>query len=227
MGARYTATEIGRPPGGALYIPTQSSFEFTVEAGSGTWTVLAQDPRIPVPQLATQVNAERVQIGAALSDVVTLAGDDGEDGVIQAVRYGPVPPPRSGRCGDVTLAQYRSAPALRVQTPVAGSVNHGNGTYTITGPVVRNAGCYGWAETVTLQPSGVTATSPPTAPHEATLVVAPTVAPQSTAVVPALAQTGAAFPVRRTVLVGLGLLLAGVLCLWAARRSTSTRSSSC
>src|SRR5579859_5448910 len=257
MGATYTATEIDRPANAALYIPVRSSFTFTVPDGGDTWTVLAQDPRMPVPRVSTQVNMERVMVGAALSDVVTVDGDDGEDGTIEATRYGPVSAPPTGRCSDLTPAQYAAAPALRIAVPIAGSVSRGNGTVTVAGPVVTRAGCYGWAEVLTLRPSGATVSSPPTAPHESTLVTTPPASPPTQApptqappaqtppthphtpaahlppravppTTPPLARTGTPFPVGRTVGIGSTLLALGVGFVWLGRRrTTSARSTSC
>jgi hypothetical protein len=176
IGARYTATEIARPVDGTLYIPVEPSTTFTVPDGATTWTLLARDPRIPVPSLGTQVTSERAVVGQRLSDVVTLAGNDGENGTIEATLYGPVAPPRSGGCADLSLAQYRAAAAQHVTAEVDGSRTGGNGTITVVGPVVVQPGCYGWAEQLTLRPSGATATSLPTAPHESSLVTLPALA---------------------------------------------------
>lgn len=174
MGAAYTATEIARPAGAALYIPVRASLTFTVPDGSSEWTVLAQDPRTPVPALSTQVSTERALVGDRLTDRVTITGDDGEDGTVDAVLYGPVAPPAGG-CGRLGLAAYQAARATHVLATVSGSVASGNGVLSVTSPPIADAGCYGWAETLTLRPSGATATSPPTAPHEATLVSRPVV----------------------------------------------------
>lgn len=173
IGATYTATEIGTPPGARLYVPVAASMTFTVPAGTGTWTVQAADPEIPAPQLATRASAQQAVVGETLSDAVTISGDDGEDGTVAATRYGPVPPPASGRCADLPLAAYLAAPAVRSTAAVSGTANGGNGTVSVTGPPVTAPGCYGWAETLTLTPSGATASSPPTAPLESTLVTQP------------------------------------------------------
>ncbi|MDT4893899.1 MAG: hypothetical protein QOE97_2934 [Pseudonocardiales bacterium] len=178
IGAEYTATELSVPPGAGLYIPAARSFTFTVPAGTNAWTVVAADPRIPVPALRTKVNLAEAIVGQVLSDTVTVSGNDGEDATISATRYGPVPPPASGRCADVTLAQWFAGPSASFTALVPGSVGGGNGDVVVTGTIVTRPGCYGWAEVLTLRPSGATATSPPTAPEESTLVTAPSVRTQ-------------------------------------------------
>jgi hypothetical protein len=243
MGATYTATEIAGPPGGPLYVPVKNTLEFTVPDGSAVWTLLAQDPRMPTPSLATQVTSERAVVGQSLTDVVTVTGNDGENGTIDAVLHGPVPAPRSGGCAAVTLAAYEAARATHVTAVLDGSVNSGNGDVRVTSPPVTAPGCYGWAETLTLQPSGAKASSPPTAPHESTLVTKPPVqvnvvpppgrvttppmtAPPATtpphrpnaSAPPELAQTGAPIPVVRTVLLGLGLIALGSSAMVATGR---------
>lgn len=237
MGARYTATEIDRPANGTLYIPLQNTLDFTVPDGTAAWTVLAQDPRMPTPTLGTQVTSEHALVGASLTDVVTVSGNDGEDATIDAVLYGPVPPPPSGSCADVSLTAYRAAHAVHVLASVSGAIGQGNGVVRITGPAVTAAGCYGWAETLTLRPSGATASSPPNAPHESTLVsapphtklvhptpnapTAPAPKPHTPQAVtsPPLAQTGVSAPVARTILLGLGLVAAGAAVMFAASRA--------
>jgi hypothetical protein len=238
MGATYVATEIAAPPQAQLYVPVQNTTRFTVPDGSGVWSLVSADPRRPAPSVATQVQSERAVVGESLTDVVTVGGNDGEDATIEAARYGPVPVPRSGRCTDVTLAAYQSAPAVRVTAPVSGSTSKGNGQFTITSPPVTAPGCYGWAETVTLRPSGATASSPPTTPHESTLVSPPPAVhrpvpptppthaqpppPRPPHIVqavptPPLANTGAAVRVRPALAAGIGLIGAGSVLILAAR----------
>jgi hypothetical protein len=240
LSATYSATEFAAPPGGQLYITVRNTLTFTVPDGSSVWRLLATNPRVPTPSLATQVTSARATVGQSLTDVVTVSGDDGEDGTIEAIRYGPVLPPRSGDCSRVRLASYLAARATHVSARVDGTVNGGNGEVRVTSPPVTAPGCYGWAETLTLRPSGATATSPPTAPHESTLVVrpptqvrvvpppprapAPPVASPpphrpDTPAPPELARTGAPIDVGRTALLGAGLVALGVLTVAGSARS--------
>ncbi|MCW2494827.1 hypothetical protein [Jatrophihabitans sp.] len=168
IGATYRATEIGVPNAATLYIPSKRTLRFTVPVGASTWTVSAADPAIPTPALHTSVTATQVVVGERLSDRVTISGDDGEAGVLTARLLGPVPPPGSGRCSDLPLAAYSAAPAQLLSAAV-----HGDGVVVVRGPVVTKAGCYGWAESLRLTPSGATAVSPPTAPDESSLVTSP------------------------------------------------------
>ena len=170
VGATYTVTEIATPPGGALYLPPDASITFTVPAGVGQWDVEFADPAKPTPALHTQASPQRAVVGQRLVDHVTVSGDDGEGGTIAATVFGPVRPPQSGQCSDLGLAAYRGAPAARFTATVSG-----NGVVDVTGPTVTQAGCYGWAETLTLTPSGVVVNSPPTAPGESLLVTQPSV----------------------------------------------------
>jgi len=107
-------------------------------------------------------------LGTVLSDDVTVAGDDGEPGVISATLYGPVAPPASMSCSDLTLAQWETGATQNFNVDVTG-----NGSYTVTGPASTSAGCYGWSDTVTLTPSGATSSSSPTDPGESTSVTVP------------------------------------------------------
>ncbi|MCU1656325.1 MAG: hypothetical protein JWO57_981 [Pseudonocardiales bacterium] len=175
VGETYTATEVGRPPGATLYIPAPASFTFTVPPGTSTWTLVAEDPEVPKPTVGTRVGVENAIVGQVLTDTVTVDGNDGEDATIRATLYGPITVPASGACTDLSLAQYTAGPSQTFTATVRGSDNRGNGDVVVTGPVVTKPGCYGWAETLTLTPSGATASSPPTAPHESVLVTAPAV----------------------------------------------------
>lgn len=143
--------------------------------------MIAQDPRIPTPALATRVQAARAIVGQTLTDTVAVTGDDGEDATIAATLFGPVPPPPSGACSDLSLAQYTAGPSRSFTASVRGSSNKGNGDVLVSGPVVTDPGCYGWAESLTLVPSGAKASSPPTAPNESTLVTVPAVATTASA----------------------------------------------
>jgi hypothetical protein len=173
VGATYYAKEIGVPAGAQLYIPAQSTMTFTVSPGVGPWTLVAKDPAIPTPSISTQVNVASAVLGQQLSDIVTVAGDDGENGTIHATLYGPLVPGPSAACSNLSLAQYLAAPAHQFTLPVSGSSARGNGVHRVLGPTVTKAGCWGWAETLTLTPSGASASSPPTAPNESTLASQP------------------------------------------------------
>jgi hypothetical protein len=96
-----------------------------------------------------------------VADSIDVTVDDGEPGTITGTLYGPLSPPASMSCADVTLAQWLAAPS-QVFTAVLGV----DGTGTVMGPVPTQAGCYGWAETVTLTASGATTTTPPTSVNE-------------------------------------------------------------
>jgi hypothetical protein len=238
LGVRYHATEVSGPrSGGSLYVPDKRTFDFTVPAGSGAWTLVARDPRMPTPTVTTRVGESVARIGARLSDVVIVTGNDGENATITAARYGPVHPPASGACADVPLTTYLTAPSHQYSIPVDGSVNGGNGQFTVVGDAVATPGCYGWAETLRLMPSGATATSPPTAPHESTLVpappapavrppapaahppaAAPPVIVQAVPKAPVLAATGTRMPVTATVGIGVALVGFGCLALVGGRR---------
>lgn len=239
LGVRYHATEVSGPrSGGTLYVPDKRTVDFTVPAGTGPWTLVTRDPRMPVPAVTTQVGEAVARIGARLSDAVTVTGNDGENATITAIRYGPVPPPSSGACADIPLATYLAAASREYSMQVDGSVGGGNGTFPIVGEAVSAPGCYGWAETLRLTPSGATASSPPTAPHESTLVPAPPAptvhppaptvhppAPTSPPVVvqalpkaPVLAATGTPIPVTATVGIAVAFIGFGGLALVGGRR---------
>ena len=129
----------------------------------------------------TQISAGQAVVGQSLSDTVTVSGDDGEVGTITARLFGPAPAPKSGNCSELELSAYQAAPSIVVRAPVHGAVSGGNGAITIDGPRITAPGCYGWAETLTLTPSHVVVTSPPTAPHESALVTRPGVATTTSA----------------------------------------------
>lgn len=186
VGATYHARELSAPPDSKLYVPVDATTTFVVPSGSTTWTVEAVDPEIPTPTVVTSVEAAHVITGQPLVDTVTVAGDDGENGTITATLYGPVPAPASGECGDLTLAAFTAAPTHQVTAPIDGSHNGGNGTYRITAPIDTSEGCWGWAQTIHLTPSGATTKSLPTDAHESTLVTAPRVTTTASAQVAAI-----------------------------------------
>lgn len=230
VGAQYRARELKVPSGAQLYIPTNNVVTFTVPPGTSPWTFVATDPTVPHPAITTHASAEVARIGQVLADDVYLTGDDGEDGFIDATLHGPVVV-ASGRCSDVTLAQYEAAPSHTVTVAIVGTRDGGNGRYRVTGLPAAAAGCWGWSEKVTLSPSGATATAPPTAAHESTLVSRPytpptTVPPAATP--PAGSPPTATPPLGRTgsnsapeLAVGIAALAAGVVVLSAGRRRRS------
>jgi len=130
--------------------------------------VIVDDPPNPTSTVATQVTVDSGLPGTVLSDDVTISGDDGESGVISATLYGPVAPPASNSCSDLTLAQWEAGATQNFSVDITG-----NGTYTVTGPTATSAGCYGWSDTVTLTPSSTTSSSPPTDPGESTSITVP------------------------------------------------------
>jgi uncharacterized protein (DUF427 family) len=165
-GSTYELIETQAPPG--YYVPTNNVTTFTVPNGVTSYTVLVTDSPVPTPTLTTQVAADSGPLGTVLSDDVTVSGDDGEPGVISATLYGPVAPPASMSCSDLTLAQWEAGATQNFSIDVTG-----NGIYTVTGPASTSAGCYGWSDTVTLTPSGATSSSSPTDPGESTSITVP------------------------------------------------------
>jgi uncharacterized protein (DUF427 family) len=165
-GSTYELIETAAPAG--YYVPTNNVTSFTIPAGVGSYEVVVDDPPIPTSTVATQVTVDSGLPGTVLSDDVTVAGDDGESGVISATLYGPVAPPASDNCGDLTLAQWEAGATQSFSVNITG-----NGTYTVTGPVSTSPGCYGWSDSVTLTPSSVTSSSPPTDPGESTSITVP------------------------------------------------------
>jgi hypothetical protein len=188
-GVVYRARELAVPTGATLYIPSKSTTEFVVPPGTTPWTLVASDPVVPSPVVTTQVSAERAVVGGRLDDDVLVDGDDGEDGTITATLFGPVPPPASGACTDLDLAQFSAAPRRVFTVAVDGRRNGGNGHYRVTGPLIEQPGCWGWAERLQLRPSGATAESAPTAPHESALVTRPAVVTRASADVAAAGST--------------------------------------
>lgn len=165
-GSTYELIETQAPPG--YYVPTNDVTTFTVPSDVTSYTVLVTDPPVPTPTLATQVTVDSGLLGTVLSDDVTVSGDDAEPGVISATLYGPVAPPASMSCSDLTLAQWETGATQNFSVDITG-----NGSYTVTGPVSTSAGCYGWSDSVTLTPSSATGSSSPTDPGESTSVTVP------------------------------------------------------
>ncbi len=134
----------------------------------------------PVLTIGTVASPQSAAPGATLSDTVTVGGDTGESGTINATLFGPVQPNADG--SPLTLAQYQAAPAQQFTAPINGAVNMGNGNVVIQGPVVTQPGTYGWAETATVTAAGGTApngtaTSAPTAPMESQVITPAVVTP--------------------------------------------------
>jgi len=145
----------------------------------------------PVLTIGTVASPQSAAPGATLRDTVTVGGDTGESGTINATLFGPVQPNADG--SPLTLAQYQAAPAQQFTAPINGAVNMGNGDVVIQGPVVTQPGTYGWAETATVTAAGGTApngtaTSAPTAPMESQ-VVTPAVVPVPVVTPPATLKT--------------------------------------
>jgi len=87
-GSTYELIETQAPLG--YYVPTNNVTTFTVPSGVTSYTVLVTDPPMPTPALSTQVGAPVVSVATtALSDTVTVSGDDGEAGVIRRPCTGP------------------------------------------------------------------------------------------------------------------------------------------
>jgi len=134
----------------------------------------------PALTIGTVASPQSAAPGATLRDTVTVGGDTGESGTINATLFGPVQPNADG--SPLTLAQYQAAPAQQFTAPINGAVNMGNGDVVIQGPVVTQPGTYGWAETATVTAAGGTApngtaTSAPTAPMESQVVTPAVVTP--------------------------------------------------
>ena len=166
QGATYELVETTAPAG--YYVPTDNVTTFVVPSGATTYTVLVLDPPMPTPSLSSQVSASVQAPDTQLSDSVTVSGDDSEAALIQATLYGPVTPPASMRCGDLTPAQWEAAATQVITVGVTG-----NGTYSVTGPNEAATGCYAWAESLTLDPSGAGASSSPLVASEQTLMAVP------------------------------------------------------
>jgi hypothetical protein len=162
QGATYELVEVTAPPG--YYVPTNNVTTFTIPAGSATFNVVTTDPPIPLlrpASVVSQIRARYLTPGGHVADSIDVTVDDGEPGTITGTLYGPVAPPTSMKCSDLTLAQWEVAP-----TQVFTAVLDANGTGTVMGPVPTQAGCYGWAETVSLTASGATTSTPPTSANE-------------------------------------------------------------
>ncbi len=162
QGATYELIETRAPSG--YYIPVSNVTSFTIPAGSATFNVITTDPPIPLlrpASVVSQIRARYLTPGGHVADSIDVTVDDGESGTITGTLYGPVAPPTSMKCSDLTLAQWEVAP-----TQVFTAVLDANGTGTVMGPVPTQAGCYGWAETVSLTASGATTSTPPTSANE-------------------------------------------------------------
>jgi hypothetical protein len=166
QGATYELVEVTAPAG--YYVPTNNVTTFTIPSGVTTDTALVLDPPTPTPSLSSQVSASDQAPGTRLTDSVVVNGDDSESGFIQATLYGPVTPPASMSCSDLSLAQFEASPSQVITVGISG-----NGTYSVIGPEETATGCYAWAESLTLDPSGAGASSSPLVVSEQTLLAVP------------------------------------------------------
>jgi hypothetical protein len=181
-GATYTVTETEYTGAAGLYIPVAASNGYSITiplTASDGYQLAFANPATPVVAIVTQANYQSVETNVVLTDKVTVTGNDGENGTITGVLHGPASVPESGKCADVTaLAWAQAAVVGTFTTAVNGVVNSGNGDYVVIGSAPTAAGCYGWTETIMLAPSDASASSPPTAASESTLVIAPSIATQ-------------------------------------------------
>jgi hypothetical protein len=166
QGATYELVEVTAPAG--YYVPTNNVTTFTIPSGVTTDTALVLDPPMPTPSLSSQVSASDQAPGTRLTDSVVVSGDDSESGLIQATLYGPVTPPASMSCSDLSLAEFETSPSQVITVGISG-----NGTYSVIGPEETATGCYAWAESLTLDPSGAGASSSPLVVSEQTLLAVP------------------------------------------------------
>jgi hypothetical protein len=154
--------------GDVLHLTTMG---VTVASGAATPTEQSQ---IGVPLIATTAQSADALAGQALSDTVTVSGDDGEDGTLHATLYGPVAP-ADGSCAGLSETAWTAAAGESFTVPITGTgavnVPPRPTTVKATAP-----GCYGWGAVLTLSTSRATATSAPTVVAEQTLVDQPGVA---------------------------------------------------
>ena len=185
--------ETTAPPGHYSQGPVTVTIPATATSG---YQVEIPNPLTPNPQLSTHVQSPLASETTVLTDQVTVAGDDGEDGVDTATLLGPISSGTSGdggpslagtihrsglaasECAAITADQWATAPVVGTYTvPINGTVNGGNGTFMVTGTSIDQAdtgpGCYGWRHHLVLTPSGVTSDSQPSEPGENTLVLQP------------------------------------------------------
>jgi hypothetical protein len=142
------------------------------------YQVQIANPTIPTLRLTTQVNTAIASTSTVLTDTVTIAGNDGEDGTGTGYLLGPIQPGDTATdCTSITDEQWANAPLAGTFTyQIDGSVTSGNGTHFISATSTNHGpGCYGWQQHVVLTPSGATGDSTPTDPGETTLVLAPQV----------------------------------------------------
>ena len=113
---------------------------FTIPASVTTFNVITTDPPIPLMRPASvvsQIRARYLTPGGHVADSIDVTVDDGEPGTITGTLYGPVAPPASMKCSDLTLAQWEVAP-----TQVFTAMLDANGTGTVMGPVPTQAGVW-------------------------------------------------------------------------------------
>jgi hypothetical protein len=185
--------ETTAPPGHYSQGPVTVTIPATATSG---YQVEIPNPLTPILQLSTKVQAPLASETTVLTDQVTVAGDDGEDGVDTATLLGPVSPGTSGdggpslagsvhragtaasECATISADQWATAPVVGTYiVPIDGSVGGGNGTFMVTGTSINRVdsgpGCYGWRHHLVLTPSGATSDSQPSEPGESTLVLQP------------------------------------------------------
>ena len=147
-----------------------SSTTATSNRGLPAETVLATTPAI-----VTSASALAVVAGNNLLDTITVSSNQGESGTISATLYGPATPV-NGSCDGV---DWTSIPhATPISVAVDGSVMSGNGNFVASTPApisFSSPGCYSWADTLTLNPSGDIATSVVGQMAETTLVTLPSI----------------------------------------------------
>ena len=169
-------TETKAPPGHYLAGPVTVTIPCTA---TSDYQIAVADPVTPTPGITTAANAVLARPDTVLSDSVTITGDDGEDGTDTASIVLVTPAPAGSSCASITAAQWGAGTTLATYThQIDGSVNNGNGTFTITGSSAITygmsiTGCYGWKHHLILSPSGATADSAPTDSGENSLVMIP------------------------------------------------------
>ena len=122
------------------------------------------DYKIWNPGLSTQINDQSAALGSQIVDHVTVTQTGGHTVIGEWTLYGPIPPSEHGTCEDLDWSV----------APVAGAGQFtavGDGTYTVGGYTVDEAGCFTYSESL----GGSEHTTPhapttPGIPSETTLV---------------------------------------------------------
>ena len=116
----------------------------------------AETTLVTSPTLATLSSASQLVAGSSLSDSIVVTDNQGQSGTIAATLEGPVTPINAS-CSSVN---WTGAAVVATQNiPVDGATSFGNGTFSTTAVATPGPGCYTWADTLTLNPSGYTTTS--------------------------------------------------------------------